>query len=140
MFSQELQRKANTAGLDWLTVTSLHPGVVGTDIWRNTYLGRTPNNNNASSGETTQTKRYFFSSLQGIASSAFYGSTLTIEEGANTQVWLAAADASASIQKGGFYDEHRKLEALQDFARDETKAKELWEVSERFSGTRFRLD
>ena len=33
-FTQELQRKATAAGLDWFTTVCLHPGVVGTDLWR----------------------------------------------------------------------------------------------------------
>jgi len=54
----------------------------------------------------------------------FYGSTLTIQEGANTQVYLAAAKQVA--KRGAFYDEKGTVGILQGFARDETKAKELW--------------
>jgi NAD(P)-dependent dehydrogenase (short-subunit alcohol dehydrogenase family) len=39
MFTRELQNRADAAGLDWFTTVSLHPGLVGTDIWRYSSMG-----------------------------------------------------------------------------------------------------
>lgn len=124
LFARELQKRADRAGLQWLTVNSLHPGVVGTDIWRNSYVA------------SSQTTRSF--SLQSLASKAFYGSTLSTEEGANTQVFLAAASSDA-IQKGVYYDEHGSIPKLKAFAQDENKAQLLWDISEELSGTTFAV-
>jgi len=124
LFSRELQKRADRAGLQWLTVNSLHPGHVGTDIWRNTYVA------------SSHTTRSF--SLQSLASKVFYRSTLSTEEGANTQVFLAAASSGAT-QKGVYYDEHGSIPKLKAFARDETKAQLLWDISEELSGKTFAV-
>jgi NAD(P)-dependent dehydrogenase (short-subunit alcohol dehydrogenase family) len=117
LFTQELQRRADAGGLDWLTVTSLHPGVVGTDIWRTTPVvakGSSP------------------------ASKIFYDGILTIEEGANTQICLATEEASL-LAKGQYYDEFGKIPKLEKFARDPVKARALWEASEKFCGVQFKV-
>ena len=121
LFTQELQRRADEGGLDWLSVQSLHPGVVGTDIWRNTYVGTKNGNNNKSS-----------LSPKNLASKVFYGSTLTIQEGANTQVYLAAAaDSNGDLTKnGGEYFFEMKVAAPFPFVDSRELAKNLWEVSE----------
>jgi NAD(P)-dependent dehydrogenase (short-subunit alcohol dehydrogenase family) len=130
LFTQELQHRAETAGLDdWLTVVSLHPGVVGTDIWRYTFVSTKQN----MSGNSDP------SSLQRLASNLFYKSALTIEQGANTQVWLASA-AKQEIQKGQYYDENRKVKALAPFAHDVNKARVLWEKSEQMVGMKFVVE
>ena len=120
LFTQELQRRADAAGFTWLTAVSLHPGVVGTDIWRNTYVAKS---NSATS-------------LQALASTLFYKNVLSTEEGANTQIMLAT---DKEIVKGKYYDEHGRVKELAPFARDEKKAKELWEISERLSDNAFDL-
>lgn len=134
LFTQELQRRADGAGLDWLTTASLHPGVVGTDIWRNTPLvGKSQQSQTV--GEQSQS---FLSSL-------FYKSALTTEEGANTQIWLASVGAanpntgSNTIVKGAYYDEHGQIKPLDRFAQDPIQAKELWDVSETLVGVQFKL-
>ncbi|KAL9189028.1 hypothetical protein ACHAXT_011518 [Thalassiosira profunda] len=121
-FTEELQRRADASGLTWLSVVSLHPGVVGTDIWRNSFVGGV--------GANTV-------SLKALTSRLFFSNVLTTEEGANTQVKLAA---SKDVSKGSYYDEFGKLKALAPFARDETKARELWEVSEKLSGSAFKVE
>lgn len=127
LFSQELQRRANKAGLDWLTVTSLHPGTVGTDIWRSTYMGM------------NEKKR--LPSLQAATSSLWYSSILTTEEGANTQVWLAAMDNKQSIlAKGQYYDENREIPKLTEYAQNRGTAQELWNISEKLSGVVFEVE
>jgi NAD(P)-dependent dehydrogenase (short-subunit alcohol dehydrogenase family) len=129
LFSQELQRRVDKAGLKWLTVTALHPGVVGTDIWRSTYMGM------------NEKKKEPIFSLQAVSSSVFYTSLLTAEEGANTQVWLAAMDNNkAVIAKGQYYDENRKIPKLLKYAQDRETAQELWGISEKLTGVEFKVE
>jgi len=122
LFTQELQRRADAAGLTWLTTVALHPGVVGTDIWRSTPVAKGP----------SQSKF----SMQALASSLFYNNVLTTEEGANTQVMLAS---QKNIAKGRYYDENGRLKELAPFAKDTSKAKELWDISEKLTGCVFSI-
>jgi len=119
LFTQELQRRADAVRLEWLTATALHPGVVGTDIWRTTPLV----------GEKST-----------LTSKLFYGGILTIEEGANTQVCLATeSDETLLSAKGRYYDENGSVGKLTKLASDPTKALELWSASERMSGVEFKV-
>jgi NAD(P)-dependent dehydrogenase (short-subunit alcohol dehydrogenase family) len=130
LFTQELQRRADAAGMKWLTATSLHPGVVGTDIWRTSYVSNKPGDG-------------FLSSLQALSSKLFYNSVLSTEEGANTQVWLASLTNNNDDNnhvKGKFFDEHRKAAKLDAFAEDHEKARLLWEKSEELTGVRFKFE
>lgn len=128
LFTQELQRRADAAGLGgWFSTVSLHPGVVGTDIWRNSYIA-------------ADQSKFGKDPLQVIASRAFYGSVLSTEEGANTQVWLAAfGEDEGMVVKGKYFDENRHLFKLNKFAVDEKLAQLLWERSEELTGTKFQL-
>ena len=108
LFTEELQRRADTAGLTWLTVVALHPGVVGTDIWRSTYVSK--------SNDATAM------SIKGMTSKLFYNNVLSTEEGANTQVMLAA---NGEVVKGKYYDEYGRVKKLASFAQDQMKAREL---------------
>jgi len=119
LFTQELQRRADNLGMDWLSTSSLHPGVVGTDIWRTSFARQGGSDN----------------PLQTLSSKVFYNSILTTEEGANTQVRLAAEGTS----KGQYWDEKGKLHKLEGFAKDPKVAKKLWEQSEEFLGVQFEL-
>jgi NAD(P)-dependent dehydrogenase (short-subunit alcohol dehydrogenase family) len=117
-FTEELQCRADAAGLDWLTTVALHPGLVGTDIWRSTPVAK------GSSG------------IKALSSMLFYNNVLTTEEGANTQVKLAS---EKNIAKGRYYDENGRLKELAPFARDSSKARELWDVSEKLTGCVFNV-
>ena len=119
LFTEELQRRADAAGASWLTTVALHPGVVGTDIWRSTVVAK------GNSG------------MQALASTLFYNNVaLTTEDGANTQIMLAS---EKNIAKGKYYDENGRLKELAPFARDAAKAKELWDVSEKLTGCVFNV-
>ena len=117
LFTLELQRRADVAGFDWLSATCLHPGVVGTDIWRD--------NKGVAKGS-------------GITSDFIYGRMLTIPEGANSQVFLATEKMSL-LTKGQYYDEYCKVKQLEPFALDPIAAQGLWEASEKLSGVKFNL-
>jgi len=122
LFTEELQRRADVAGLGWLTVTCLHPGVVGTELWNNTALAK------GNGGLQSITSNFF---LKNVA--------LTNEEGANTQLYLATTTQDEKF-KGRYFDEYGNMVDLDPFARDESKAKELWEVSERLSSCKFNVE
>ena len=119
MFTQELQRRADAAGLTWLTTVAVHPGIVGTDIWKDSSVAKTSD-----------------VSFQALLSSIFYKSVLTTEQGANSQIMLAS---NPEIVKGAYYNENGKVEKLEPFARDQVKAKQLWELSENMAGIDFRV-
>ena len=123
LFTRELQRRATEAGVSWLTVVALHPGVVGTDLWNHTAVAKGGKKN----------------SLQSFTSGLFYNNVWSNEEGANTQVMLAASDING-IGKGRYYDEFGKVVDLDPFARDERKARELWEVSESLTSCKFNVE
>lgn len=127
LFTEELQKRADAAGCNWLTTTSLHPGAVQTDIWRYTYVGV---NRQYDKGNP----------LQPMISKIFYQNLKTAEEGANTQVWLASVEEKEnSVAKGQYFDEDRRRKLLENFAQDAEKSKLLWEVSEKLSDVKFKV-
>ena len=75
-----------------------------------------------------------------VLSNAFSAFLKTPEEGATTQIWLAArADQEASINVRGEYLSDCKIQSLADYATDVSAAKLLWKESEEKSQTRFML-
>ena len=128
LFTQELQRKAEAADDKWLTTVSLHPGVVNTDLWRY-ILGEE---------KWVDMKNKGSSGIESLALNAASLFTKTIPEGASTQIFLAAA-ANGSLVKGAFYDDMKVKKNLPKFAKDEAKAKALWELSEELGGIKFDL-
>ena len=138
LFTNELQRRAAAAGLDWLTAVSLHPGRVATDIWRTTYFGTDHRGGNGK-GNGDNVKSL---GIQSIVSDLFYDSILTVEEGANTQVMLAArGEPEGSPVKGQYYDYSMRIKKrMNAFARDEDAARRLWEKSEQLAGMKFRVE
>jgi hypothetical protein len=62
---------------------------------------------------------------------------LTVQEGASTQVYLAAASGVES-NAGKFFSDG-KPQKVKSFATDEQKAEELWSASEKLSGVKFDL-
>ena len=125
LFANELQRRADESGQDWLTAASLHPGVVNTDLWR--YIVGEERLADLKSGDNV---------LGSIAMGATSLFALTPEQGASTQVFLAAEE---EIVKGAFYDDMKVKTGMPAFARDEGKARALWEESERLGGVKFDL-
>ncbi|EJK56947.1 hypothetical protein THAOC_23070, partial [Thalassiosira oceanica] len=125
LFTNELQRRADESDLTWLTAASLHPGVVNTDLWRY-IVGEDRLADLKSEGNV----------LGSIAMGATSLFTLTPEQGASTQVFLAA---EGEIVKGAFYDDMEVKTGMPAFARDEGKARALWEESERLGGVAFDL-
>lgn len=127
LFTQELQRRADSAGDSWLTSVSLHPGAVQTDLGR--YL--------VGEEKWSELKTKGPSGLESVLLNAASLFTKTVPEGASTQVFLAAG-GEGTLKKGAFYDE-LKAQNLPAFAKDEYKAKLLWEKSEELAGVKFNL-
>ena len=128
LFTQELQRRADEAGLDWFTTVRLHPGVVGTDLWR--YI--------VGEDRISKMKDTGSFSIESVAAAATSLFTKNPQEGANTQVFLASEPAG-SLSKGSYYDE-MKVAALKAFAEDKANAKALWNASEEIGAVKFDFE
>jgi NAD(P)-dependent dehydrogenase (short-subunit alcohol dehydrogenase family) len=130
LFASELQRRARTSS-DWsgLSVFSLHPGAVQTDLAR--YLiGEEKFQKMKEGGFSSWTDRFL---MEGLAKFV-----KTVQEGASTQVYLAAS-ADVGPKDGGSYFSDGKVTPLKAFATDENMAEKLWSVSEKLSGVKFDL-
>lgn len=127
LFTQELQRRAEESGDSWLTAVTLHPGAVQTDLGR--YI--------AGEEKWNEIKNNGASPLEMFLLNALSKFTLTVEQGASTQVFLAAG-AEGRLEKGAFYED-MKVKNLPAFANDASKAKQLWDLSENLGGVDFKL-
>ncbi|CAB9531776.1 Dehydrogenase/reductase SDR family member on chromosome X homolog [Seminavis robusta] len=127
LFTQELQRRADAEGIS-LTATSLHPGAVNTDLARNMMGGEKVWYEKKERGPTN--------AMENILQATINKTLLTPEQGAATQVYLAATNDAE--EKGKFYSD-LKPQKLPAFATDEQMAKALWEQSEQLSGVKFSL-
>jgi len=128
LFTQELQRRADESGdSSWLTTVTLHPGAVQTDLGRN-IVGEEKWNQLKNNGP---------SPLEKLVLNAAAKFTLTVPQGASTQVFLAAG-ANGRLEKGAFYED-MKVKTLPAFANDASKAKQLWDLSENLGGVEFKL-
>eukprot|EP00977_Amphora_coffeiformis_P000781 scaffold162_cov176-Amphora_coffeaeformis.AAC.41 len=122
LFSQELQRRSDQAGYNW-KVSCLHPGAVNTDLWRNT-LG------------TDNWQRIKDSDIGSLVSAISVPFLKSPAEGASTSIYLAAGANSPDDPRARYYVDCKPV-TLNEFARDGTAAKRLWEESELKSGVTF---
>jgi NAD(P)-dependent dehydrogenase (short-subunit alcohol dehydrogenase family) len=127
LFTQELQRRIDAAGLGYTTMT-MHPGVVATDLGRN--MMGLENAEKMKNGEG--------SFLQNAFSKATSLFLKTPEQGANTQIWLASGMGTRNAAATYYID--CKDKGLPAFAADEKDAKKLWAESEEKSGVTFTLE
>jgi NAD(P)-dependent dehydrogenase (short-subunit alcohol dehydrogenase family) len=130
LFASELQRRAKKSN-DWsgLSVYSLHPGAVQTDLAR--YLiGEEKFQKMKEGGFSSWTDKFL---MEGLAKFV-----KTVQEGASTQIYVASS-TDVGIKDGGSYFMDGKVTPLKAFATDERMAEELWSVSEKLSGVKFDL-
>lgn len=129
LFTNELQKRARkSSDYSNLTTYSLHPGAVQTDLAR--YLiGEEKFNSMKENGFSNWKDKIVMESLAKFVK--------TVQEGASTQVYLAASDLG-SLKAGKFFSDG-KVMSVQSFATDEDKAEKLWNVSEKLSGVKFEL-
>ena len=151
LFTQELQRRANAAGMqEWFTTVSLEPGIVATNIWR--YLvGKDPRPSPQKGDNDTDTVDISSTAIPGgkliqwLVSNLFYRILTKTEMGANTQIWLSSESQHGSdgnhilIEAGCHYDGNMQKKELKDFAQDAVKARLLWKKSEECAGIKFTL-
>ena len=132
LFASELQRRARDS-IEWsgLSAFSLHPGAVQTDLAR--YLiGEEKFRSMKEDGFSSWTDRV---AMEGLARFV-----KTVQEGASTQVYLAAsADVVGRPECGGAYFSDGRVAQVRAVASDTAAARELWAASEKLSGVKFEL-
>lgn len=129
LFTNELQKRAqNSDTHSNLKAFSLHPGAVQTDLAR--YLiGEEKFQSMKDKGFSSWKDKVVMESLAKFVK--------TVQEGASTQVFLAAADVGP-LEVGKFFSDG-KVAQVKAFAADQAKGEELWAVSEKLSGVKFDL-
>jgi hypothetical protein len=127
-FTRELQRRAKESGdFSWLTAVTLHPGAVSTDLGRY-FIGEIRWKDFKASAPAP---------LESLVSNALLLVTKTVQEGASTQIFLAAG-AEGKLQPGAYYSDCR-IEALESCATNSFDAEKLWEKSEELTGINFKI-
>ena len=129
LFTKELQRRADQAGIAIKTF-SLHPGLVDTDITHNMF--GTERMEQLKTGQNLNPLVYGFWRILKLLMK-------TVQEGASTQIYLAAVSDDVVNEHGGDYFVDRKPTKLSGAAKDMDAAKKLWVASEEFSKTTFEL-
>lgn len=100
--ARELQRRYGDRNI---VASSFHPGAVRTPIWgKGGLVGR-------------------------VLGVVLYPFMVSVEQGADTFIWLASSEDEASVRAGGHYFYKRSRPRTAAFATDEAAAK-LWQVSE----------
>jgi len=130
LFTVELQRRIEAAGAKGSAVT-LHPGVVQTDLARYIVGGV----------EATDLHPTDVPPPTGVGAflkaNVLDKAILTVDKGANTQVYLAAAADTGGdrTQRGGLFFDNMKAVKPTDAASDNELASQLWALSEKLTGT-----
>ena len=136
LFTLELQSRLQAAGAKGSAV-ALHPGVVQTDLARYITGGL-----RAEDAHPTQDVPPPEGAAAWLKENLLDRVILTVDKGANTQVYLAAAaDAGGDRAKvpGGLFFDRMKAVKPTDAASDSALAKQLWAVSEELTGAKIRL-
>lgn len=123
-FTQELQKRANAAGRS-IEVYSLHPGAVQTDLARNMY--------GPEKWETMKAEG--LSGWNKILMETMSKFILTVEEGASTQVYLAANNVADHA--GEFYDNMKPTKVMVPISAEASER--LWSLSEKLGKIEFKL-
>jgi len=140
LFTVELDRrlkeKASANGFLGGSAVTLHPGAVQTDLPRYIVGGK-------SAGDTRMSETAA-SAPNGFLKKALDSVVLTVEKGANTQVYLsAAADLEPNDPLGktpaALYFDNMKPGRPNKAATDPELAKRLWDLSEELTGVKIDL-
>ena len=131
LFATELQRRLDAAGVA-ASAVSLHPGAVQTELGRYLVQGVA----DAEAGVPLQSSYEKFNPLQRAALKGLSALVLTVDKGANTQVYLAVgADSGGNLARdGGLYFNDMKVATPESYTQDATLGKRLWDVSEKLTG------
>jgi len=144
LFSQELQRRSNSAGLNW-DVACLHPGVVSTDLWRQALSKENYERvQDVTKSVEDSLPNFLKDGLNTLATkTGDLGVFKTVEQGATTSIWLAAGGFQSDddyMRTNAQYYDNCKSKSLEDFAKDSIAAERLWEESEERAGISFNFD
>ncbi len=132
LFTNELQRRLQTSekySQKNIMTFSLHPGAVQTDLARY-IIGEEKFQSMKENGFGSWQEKLFMEGLSKFIK--------TVQEGASTQIYLAASSNIRPNMAGFFFNDGEGM-PLPGFATDRTKAEELWTVSEKLSGVKFDL-
>eukprot|EP00747_Dinoflagellata_sp_TGD_P037961 gnl/TRDRNA2_/TRDRNA2_139396_c0_seq1.p1 gnl/TRDRNA2_/TRDRNA2_139396_c0~~gnl/TRDRNA2_/TRDRNA2_139396_c0_seq1.p1 ORF type:complete len:305 (-),score=72.72 gnl/TRDRNA2_/TRDRNA2_139396_c0_seq1:186-998(-) len=137
MFAKELQRRFEAAGIRGSAV-SLHPGGVQTDLIRYVFQGVQAAEMGVPLQETLETINL---EREKKGKRKIRLSGIPVEEGANTQVYLAAAADSRGdlTQNGGEYFSSMEVATPAAFVNNPELAKKLWETSVLLTGTNITI-
>lgn len=129
LFTVELQRRFEEAGVRGSAVT-LHPGVVQTDLARYVTGGIGAADAHPTDVPPPTGLGAFFK--ENVLDKAL----LTVDRGANTQVYLAAAaDTDGDrTRRGGLYFDDMKAVKPAEASQDGALARRLWDLSEQLTG------
>jgi NAD(P)-dependent dehydrogenase (short-subunit alcohol dehydrogenase family) len=137
VYTRELQRRLlqashsnNKYNNNTITVVSLHPGAVATDLGRYFVGGEDQWNRMKTKDGLSWSEQLVFGTLAKF--------TKTVEEGASTQVFLAA-DPSVSDHKGSYYMDCQVVASGGQPPVDFDQAKALWAASEQMTGITYEL-
>jgi len=132
LFTVELQRRIDAAGVRGSAVT-LHPGVVQTDLSRYIVGGVQADDLHPVQDAPEPTGVGAF-----LKANVLDKAVLTVDRGANTQVYLAAAADTAGdrSRRGGLYFDDMKAVKPNEAATDTELAKKLWALSESLTGVK----
>lgn len=127
-FTKELQRRFDASN-SGKTAFALHPGAVQTDLAR--YLiGEQKMNEMKANGMSFQDKLIF---------GALSKFTKSVEDGASTQIFLAASSESQLAKDKGKYFTNLKPVQLKGPPEDQEKASQLWRLSENLADIKFDI-
>lgn len=130
-FTSELQRRAKESdSYKNLKAFTLHPGSVQTDLAKY-IIGEEKFATMKEKGFTSLKDKVVFETLAKFVKS--------VQEGASTQVYLAAADIGQLDNDAGKFFTDGKVGKLQAFALDADKAKQLWTKSEEMANVKFDM-
>lgn len=130
LFSVELQRRFDAASLAASSV-SLHPGAVATDLGRYLIGGSDATSTASAIGD---------SPLVLLAAKALSFFVLSVDKGANTQVYLAANADTGGLdfaQNGGLYFDSMRPSEPNKLAGDPVLARRLWSIAAELTDTSY---
>jgi len=136
LFTVELQRRINEAGLK-ASAVSLHPGVVQTDLARYIVKGGLKGEDSHPTQEAAPPTGVG----KVLKETLLDPFVLPVAKGANTQVYLAAsADSNGDrTTTTGLYFDSMKAVTPAEASTDPQLARQLWELSEKLTGTQIKL-
>ena len=131
LFTVELQRRFEEAGVRGSAVT-LHPGVVQTDLSR--YITGGIGAADAHPTDVPPPTGVGAFLKENVLDKAL----LTVDRGANTQVYLAAAADTGGdrMKRGGLFFDDMKAVKPTEAAQDPALARSLWDLSEKLTGAK----